>query len=1192
MVFDFSNNSLDPLNEYLNFDSSMYPNSLEIQDLEPVDLNEVNFNLINEDLTQAPSNSNSPLPSTISETNSITEQGPTESNFEPESNVDTNSYFENGQTGTPMTLSQEIQEVSLNPSFSTEEISPNSTDMLASADNVIGEALSLDNSKNPDIDVEVSTKIQTGGGDKDLASNNNLTRENVINITDNRENYIICQIKDIFYDEEKQIILRNYGVRKITLTGEVVGNLKNINSGDITEVRNFRDLNLSKEDIQYQNPDHKEEDAKISQEYKELEEIDPTMEEDEEEIEVEDLNIYVEQNSYSKENSVDEESFEFEEFNDTIVLEVIQELEENKILFTENEQEEDIIEELIRLLPKRKRSNNLELKKIINKVKILKYLKNKYSKSNLATDNTTEEEFDSLKQQINIKGRNFKPLIRKYVDGDFTNKLLLPVISIEEKQYEEISNNIRKNIQTKKLGEGDENYPDYLSELEKLDKIYKRYKEDSDLDYDNKIKEINNLFWSSKPSFTNSYFKTILNNDVRTIKNFKDLREINISNQLGKDTWRDEYFKEHESSKGSLIHINGFYLNKNHDSHFLLERTNLVNYEQKILNKNTISKDSLVVNHIDNDSIYKKGDKVRVCLNENGESLEILGTVKHSKRNFIYIEPNDKNLIDSESQILEFDTTTEKKTIVIDKVSEVKNSKVTCFDKENNNVYLFNLKDNIKKRNLHNILEQILPSVRQILKNEDLSHVTFNDQIERILSNYGLSYNDLEINNYKLISSIIKRNVSKIVKKYERKEEKINNIKRTYDRILTQIVDDYKKRDFEFTDNKIIDEIVKVYDNYNFRENSFDSEEVRTEWIMGQDDFGKAFAYTLINEQIKSHRLQDKIGVLQEHKKKLEEVSTDISQKLEEEIRKNDFFTNPDNICKEGIVSKITKIYLSISKLDQDNFRDILVDPQFKTILEEESVKIGDFCILKDSNNPSIDPQQVDLSDRIFERVIGEDKRPLWKERSKGFLTDYIREYKKICQEKGEECKFTNSFGPCEPEVIKRLKQNKKENQLEIEKINKKILDIRDRKKEIEVDEKFKYYVGRELLNKQNREQQRKIKEQRMDDFRKSILLDIDKTEMKDFDDLEKMREDLKNPDKREEILAELKRKYDIDFIDYQTPDDVVEQTQDGDFNEAGQRIVYAEVMGQGEETLELSDNDIIDSVRSFLINEIGRAHV
>ena len=92
----------------------------------------------------------------------------------------------------------------------------------------------------------------------------------------------------------------------------------------------------------------------------------------------------------------------------------------------------------------------------------------------------------------------------------FQINYLLPIISVEEKQYEEISNNIRKNIQTKKLGEGDENYPDYLSELEKLDKIYKRYKEDSDLDYDNKIKEINNLFWSSKPVLT-----------IRILNNFK-----------------------------------------------------------------------------------------------------------------------------------------------------------------------------------------------------------------------------------------------------------------------------------------------------------------------------------------------------------------------------------------------------------------------------------------------------------------------------------------------------------------------------------------------------------------------------------------------------------------------------------------------------------------------------------------------
>ena len=51
MVFDFSNNSLDSLNEYLDFDSSIYPNTLDMQDLDPVNLNEVNFNIINDNMS-------------------------------------------------------------------------------------------------------------------------------------------------------------------------------------------------------------------------------------------------------------------------------------------------------------------------------------------------------------------------------------------------------------------------------------------------------------------------------------------------------------------------------------------------------------------------------------------------------------------------------------------------------------------------------------------------------------------------------------------------------------------------------------------------------------------------------------------------------------------------------------------------------------------------------------------------------------------------------------------------------------------------------------------------------------------------------------------------------------------------------------------------------------------------------------
>ena len=1176
MVFDLSNNSSNTLQNYLEFDSSHIPDSVNIPDLEPINLEQINLNILNE-MNEGMFNDNESSSITPSITSSIT-PSITPSEYSPE-------------ISPIQTLNEEVKMYSIEPPQlkTCDTVLENPVNMLAHQNKVIGNSLEITTLPENEVNIEVARKIQSGGGNS-INQNNNLSRKNLVKIVGKDEQYIVCQIKDIFYDSESETILRNYGIRKINQDGKVLGTITEITSNDIVEVSTIGDLNLQKEDIQYDNDVHKDEDIKVNQDY---EEVDPTAEEgddneeddnEEGDPDIEDLNVMVDINSRPNENNIDEENFEFEEFNDTIVLEVIQELEESKILFTENEQEEDIIEELIRLLPPKKRNDKNELKKIINKVRVLKYLKNKYSKSSLSTELTTEEEFNEMKQNILIKGRNYKPVIQKYLKNDYSDEILLPSISVDNKKYEELTDNKRKNILNKKVT-GDD--VDYLSELDRLNDIYKRYKEDSDLDYDNKIKNIDNLFKPSTPKIDKSFYNTNVKRDTKTIENFSDTKKIITSTQLGQDSWTDEYGKKHISSNGYAININGFIVNKNNKNpHYIIEKTELSGYKQNNLNYWEIKKEDIDVNYIDNDSIYQKGDKVRVCIKEDKESIDVVGTIKGSKRNFIYVQPDDKKLIDSDTQILEFDA--DSKNIIIDKMNEVKNSMAFCFNKKKNNVYLLNGKEVLDKKNIKNILNQIVPSIYQIFRNENLKSITFNDQVDRILSNYGLGFNDLEINNYSHIKSLLTKNISTIKRKYNKKTEQINNVKRTYDKIISQEYEKYKKRDFDFINNNLVSEINKIYDEYLFRELSFDNDDVRTAWIMNQDDFGKAFAFTLINNQIKSHKLEEKIGVLQSHKIELENESRQINDKLEDEIRKNEFFTNPDNICKEGIVSKITKIYLTINKLDDDNFRDILVDPQFKTILEDESVKIGSFCILKDSNNPSISPENVDLNDRIFERILGEDKRPLWKEKSKGFLTDYIREYKKICQAKGQECKFTNSFGPCEPVVIKRLKENKKENKLKLEQITKKIIDIREKRREKEIDNKYKYYIGRGLLDKKNREQQKKIKEDNNDKFRKSIPLEIDRTELKDFNELEKMRENLKNPEKREAILKELKAKYDIDFIDFQTPDDSVEQTQDGNFNEAGQRVVYTEVIG-GRETLQLTDNEIVDSVRSFLMNTIEK---
>ena len=204
---------------------------------------------------------------------------------------------------------------------------------------------------------------------------------------------------------------------------------------------------MDKSDVRYETEDAKAIDNEESKKFQELDEFDPTAEEEEEiELDDENLNVIGEGNSLPSENNLDEEGFDFEEVaDDGIVLEVVQELQESKILFTENEQEEDIIEEMIRNLPKKKRGNPNALSEIVNQVRIFKYLKNKYSKSYQSGFDIDDQEYNKLKQELRIKGRNYKPLINQILKNGFKDNFI-PLASLELRQYADIGNNVEKML--------------------------------------------------------------------------------------------------------------------------------------------------------------------------------------------------------------------------------------------------------------------------------------------------------------------------------------------------------------------------------------------------------------------------------------------------------------------------------------------------------------------------------------------------------------------------------------------------------------------------------------------------------------------------------------------------------------------------------------------------------------------------
>ena len=176
---DSSDTNSLTLSDYLDFDSSSINNSFDISDLEPMNLDEINIGLNVDQMESPPTptqQTNDPLPE-------------------------------------PLTVAEEISMLSLE-NIEQPSSEPNCSDPVEPIDNTLNQMeLSPNVSNTENGDINVMETIQSGGGSAPPPPNN-LTRENIVKITGKDENYIISQIKDIYYDSILELVLRNYGIRK------------------------------------------------------------------------------------------------------------------------------------------------------------------------------------------------------------------------------------------------------------------------------------------------------------------------------------------------------------------------------------------------------------------------------------------------------------------------------------------------------------------------------------------------------------------------------------------------------------------------------------------------------------------------------------------------------------------------------------------------------------------------------------------------------------------------------------------------------------------------------------------------------------------------------------------------------------------------------------------------------------------
>ena len=1030
-----------------------------------------------------------------------------------------------------------------------------------------------------------------------------LERGTLVNLfsdeNETKKNYIIVQVKDVFFDNELNSFLRRYIVRELK-NNKLSHDKIEILSNDIEEIKTVKEVRDLYNDMEYSEEGDKELDNEENNSMKE--EIEPSGN---------NLNNFEEPGEVDYDISdfsddiivdMDDDTFEFTEVLDDVKeIEIEEELKESEILFTEYEQEEDIIDEMIRLLPPNKKFDKKEIKKIGERVRRFQFLKNKYSEYSLYQNEENTENKDnleSLKQNVLLKGQNYKPIMNEFYKNNFKNQYLIPIVQTNLKLYEKDQNEEMKDKEVSS---------EILEQIELSEKIVNKYRNNMELDYELMNSELEELYKSYRLNTDYKTKKIIkLKNDFKFINNYdvnnKDFLEF--VNFLGEDTRNDEYDDDVTYNKGERINITGFVhipevFNYTNNKNLLVNKCYSKPLNLSEIYESKKEENKIEIKEIDGNNRFQIGQKIKVCIKD--EDINIIGVIKDVRRGFIYVEPDNKKLIDLDKNILEFDLTS--KLLKINKINEILDYKDKCYKNEDNDkirVFLFS-RGIITDKNYENILDSIIPSSKVILDREidNISNIINYHDLNNILEKYNLSFTDLEKHQSKRINKILEKNEKKIFDINASEVAKLNRSKTTYFKDLKAIEDKRLKEDYDFISNKNLIETEKFYTKYIYQVNSFDNTIQRFDWLYSQEDYGRVLLLQKLLLKIQDEKKKVKVADIEGKIKEIEEENGRIKNKLIDEERKNDFFNlKKKNKCRE-VETKIVKIYLTLRELEEDNYKNLTVDNHY--LIGDPNnpinkVKPGDYCILKHPDNPSKNVDKIDMSDKIFKRInVGDEKQEIWVLESKLKINDFLSEAENYCNKliglgkedetNDDKCSLDKKTAQCLPNRIMRLRKGYRDNEEVIEKLNKKVKTIDNREKEEKIELLLKLYQNRAVLNLFNIKSKVESKRKEVK-LERDIPLEIDESELLDYTFLKRLEDDISNPEKKEELLIDLRTKYGIDFIDNTIlGDDEKEIFTMGDFNDKGQRIEITEVMPNENEKVEveMSNNDILDAVKSFL---------
>ena len=748
--------------------------------------------------------------------------------------------------------------------------------------------------------------------------------------------------------------------------------------------------------------------------------------------------------------------FNNSEYNTIVNIEVKQESER---IYTDNEEIENMINDFIKKLPPVLQKNDLIIQKIKKKVEILNYLKNLFT------------EYDSNFEPIGIKNiDNKKPLLDDIKMNKFNRSWLLPISINKNKLYSDDNEDLEYQSNP------DDPSPFYTisldDELNEIEKCLKNFN-NSELTFINMKNRINSLTDNLKKSnyiignksnvninteiqrYCDDMFQCSYNtdNDSDMVVNQNVIKKLIEPEYIFEETILDRgdstlietvLNNKIPIVEGGEINIVGLvqypYKTNDIDIHDCVYDFDKIikksrKFKSKSLIHNKLSKTGNIEVKSVNNKTYSIGDEIMLCddsfLDLSEQIMGEIETIDDVNMKLILKVPTNPNNI---SQKI-FEKYNNLIYDINDKYIKINDGTQECVSEiiNNTDIFYYYPEGNNINFDIHydKFLNSYIPSTFNLLLNieeNEMNKIFKLSDIEEILYKYNVDVNKIDINTFNQMDAIINqnfeniwqnRNINRIIlNKYKRLNEN-NNIKMGKEK------------------TKILPKLYEngLYNKYEYYNNIWDSLELRTKWLLNQNDNSELYIIDKVIENYSENLKQlNEQGILSELKK----IDKSIDDKLKkyEEIKTMSNYFNKESSCNKYILSKI---YNSLEDLKKDNnISELLVDyylddtplymkdevinehknanhEQTKILITDKlrvlnnsldeteltlitdnvlnggkHVNIGDYALLRNKNSYS-----------VYSRKLFEDNE-IWVLENSTLLQKIINDNKSICYSNGE----------------------------------------------------------------------------------------------------------------------------------------------------------------------------------------------